>query len=81
MFLIGIPTNTQRLVYLTRELTNEDTLEDYGFQSEGVMYMCMNLFITIVSGKTITLRVFGVDTVEDVKEKILEREGIIFSLE
>jgi hypothetical protein len=39
--------------------------------------MCMNLFVTITSGKTITLRVLGVDTIEDVKKKILDREGII----
>ncbi|RIA92140.1 ubiquitin-related domain-containing protein [Glomus cerebriforme] len=73
----GIPTNIQRFVYLTQEISNEHTLEDYGFQNEGVMYMCMNLFVAILSGKTITLRVFGVDTVEDVKKKILDREGII----
>ncbi|GBB99679.1 hypothetical protein RclHR1_00360028 [Rhizophagus clarus] len=72
----GTPTNKQRLVYLTQELSNEDILEECGFQNEGIMYLCMNLFVVIVSGKTITLRVFGTDTVENVKKKIQDREGI-----
>ncbi|CAG8732134.1 12915_t:CDS:2, partial [Funneliformis caledonium] len=74
--LEGIPVNKQRLVYITEEVHNDKKLEDYDFQSEGVMFLCMTLFVILLSGKKITLRVFGNDTVESVKEKIQELEGI-----
>ncbi|CAI2191294.1 17353_t:CDS:2, partial [Funneliformis geosporum] len=75
-YSIGIPVNKQRLVYITEELHNDKKLEDYDFQSEGVMFLCMTLFVVLLSGKKINLKVFGDDTVENVKQKIQELEGI-----
>ncbi|KAF0532765.1 polyubiquitin [Gigaspora margarita] len=74
----GISVNIQKLIYLTEELKNEETLDYLGFQTEGTMFLfsCMNLFVVLVEGKTITLRVFQDDTVESVKKKIFDREGI-----
>ncbi|CAG8699929.1 9413_t:CDS:2, partial [Ambispora leptoticha] len=74
--LIGIPVNKQRLVYLFEELHNERKLDDYDFRSEGTMFLCMTLFVVVLLGKTITLTVFADDTVESVKKKICDREGI-----
>ncbi|CAG8757559.1 6286_t:CDS:2 [Gigaspora margarita] len=77
IWLIGIPVNIQKLVYLTKELRNEETLDCLGFQNEGNMFLfsCMNLFVVIVKGtKKLTLRVFEDDTVESVKKKIFDRE-------
>ncbi|CAG8708932.1 15331_t:CDS:2, partial [Cetraspora pellucida] len=76
--LKSIPVNSQRLFYLTRELCNEGTLEDYGFQKEGVMFLSlyMNILVVMLDGKTISFRVSECDTVKSVKQKIQDREGI-----
>ncbi|CAG8521898.1 17745_t:CDS:2 [Cetraspora pellucida] len=67
-------------VYVNRpgELCNEGTLEDYGFQKEGVMFLSlyMNIFVVMLDGKTIPFRVSECDTVKSVKQKIHDREGI-----
>ncbi|CAG8825581.1 11307_t:CDS:2, partial [Gigaspora rosea] len=78
IWLIGISVNIQKLVYLTKELKNEETLDYLGFQSEGTMFLfsCMNLFVVLLDGKTLALRVFQDDTVESVKKKIFDLEGI-----
>ncbi|RIB13996.1 hypothetical protein C2G38_2324064 [Gigaspora rosea] len=47
---IGISVNKQRLEYLTKELSNDKTLEYYDIRNEGVVYLSlyMSLFVVII---------------------------------
>ncbi|CAG8735008.1 25490_t:CDS:2, partial [Dentiscutata erythropus] len=74
----GILMKLQKLIYLTKELKDEDTLDNLGFQSEGtmVLFSRINLSVNLVKGKKFPLIVFENDTVESVKQKILDLEGI-----
>ncbi|KAF0412368.1 polyubiquitin [Gigaspora margarita] len=75
---IGISVNKQRLEYLTKELSNEKTLEYYDIRNEGVVYLSlyMSLFVVIKAGKTIHICASKDDTIESVKQKIHHCEGI-----
>ncbi|CAG8441750.1 5800_t:CDS:2 [Dentiscutata heterogama] len=76
----GMLLNLQKLIYLTKEPKNEDTLDTLSFQSEGTMFLFSRLILSVdlVKGKKFPLIVSEDDTVEGVKQKILELEGIIW---
>ncbi|RID72186.1 hypothetical protein BRARA_C04090 [Brassica rapa] len=79
----GIPIEKQRLVFAGRIMKDDDcTLADYDVQNDNTLHMVlmlggiMKIFVKTLTGKTIALEVESLDTVDMVKAKIQDREGI-----
>jgi ubiquitin C len=85
----GIPSDNQILIYSGKVLKNENTLSDYNIEKDSTLHTGIKIlgggldgegtkqiFIKTLQGKNITLNVSDTDTIQSLKDKIKDIEGI-----
>ena len=75
----GIPQDQQHLFFDDQQLEDSHTLMKYNIERNSTLRLVLRLqiFVKTMAGKTITLKVEPYDTIDNVKAKIQDMEGIL----
>lgn len=77
----GKKGNQQRLILAGKQMTEGCTLSNNNFQKESMLHVIplfggVKIAVKVFTGKSLSLEVEPLDTIENIKAKIHEKEGI-----